>query len=62
MDADRRSSVFLNGYYDFENGSPVTPFVGVGIGNSTVDELHLLVARQAVVNFAASELFLAVSS
>ncbi len=30
-------SFFLNGYYDFENDSAFTPFVGVGIGNTEVD-------------------------
>ena len=30
-------SFFLNGYYDFENESAFTPFVGVGIGTTTVD-------------------------
>lgn len=29
--------VFLNGYYDFDTGSPFKPFIGIGAGLSTVE-------------------------
>jgi opacity protein-like surface antigen len=30
------SSFMFNGYYDFENGSPLTPYLGAGLGLATV--------------------------
>lgn len=30
-------TLFLNGYYDFTNDSPVTPYLGLGVGASSLD-------------------------
>lgn len=37
-------SYMVNGYYDFENQSPWTPYLGVGIGAATVEYDDLSVA------------------
>lgn len=33
----KTTAVFLNGYYDFTNGSPFTPYLGAGIGYAKTD-------------------------
>ena len=30
-------NIFLNGYFDFDTGGPLTPYVGAGIGYSQID-------------------------
>jgi opacity protein-like surface antigen len=33
----RTTSVMLNGYYDFDLGNSITPYIGLGVGNATTD-------------------------
>lgn len=38
LDLDRRTKLYMiNAYYDFKNSSPITPYVGVGIGFADIE-------------------------
>lgn len=38
LDLDRRTKLYMvNAYYDFKNSTPITPYVGVGIGMADIE-------------------------